>query len=164
MAKKCLFWPNQTLLPLCVSHYKDFTVGVYQNWLFVYFWDENCFQMVKHFHITQFDWKLSIQVNHKRLTSDFFRIGTFWPFLATFGIENATRWQEIFFWFSVWLKTIDFVSYMSEKFIKTLILIGAKSFETQLLSQMEMQTLMEPTIQTQFSCHFQKHTTPLSDI
>ena len=40
------------------------------------------------------------------LISEVAKIGSFWPFLATFGIEIATRWWKMFFKCKIWLKTI----------------------------------------------------------
>ena len=40
-----------------------------------------------------------------RLISELANIGSFWQFLATFGIEIVTRWKENFFKYSIWLKT-----------------------------------------------------------
>ena len=40
------------------------------------------------------------------LISDFTKIGTFWPFLAIFGIEIATKCWKMFFKYKIWLKTI----------------------------------------------------------
>ena len=40
------------------------------------------------------------------LISNLAESGTFWPFLATFGIEIITRWYNMFFKYSIWLKII----------------------------------------------------------
>ena len=46
-----------------------------------------------------YDWRAT------GLISKFDQIGTFWPFLATFGIEIITRWLGLFFQVLISLKT-----------------------------------------------------------
>ena len=39
--------------------------------------------------------------------SELAKIGIIWPFLATFGTEIVTRWQELFFYYLILLKTVQ---------------------------------------------------------
>ena len=52
----------------------------------------------------------SIKMNKQHiigLISNLAESGTFWQFLATFGTEIVTRWQEIFFYYLILLKTVQ---------------------------------------------------------
>ena len=58
-----------------------------------------------HVHSIFYNHKNSKYVHGATLISKLARIGTFWPFLATFGIEIATKLQKMFFKYLISFKT-----------------------------------------------------------